>query len=81
MDPSWTGLPPRLAIQALARTGLQFDIDRGIGVVLHMLAGLAIDGRVGITAIGHDSDHAGELYETAAQTIADAAAASRRAGA
>ncbi len=76
VDPDWTGLPPRKAIQAVARTGLQFDIGRGTGVVLHMLAGLAIDGRLGITAIGHDANHAGELYEAAAQAIADAAAAS-----
>jgi hypothetical protein len=73
VDPSWTGLSPRTVIEALARAGLQFDIDRGTGVVLHMFAGLAIDGRLGITAIGHDTDHAGELYDAAARAIAGGA--------
>jgi hypothetical protein len=54
---------------------LQFDIDRGIGVVLHMLAGLAIDGRLGPTAIGHNNGHAAELYQAAAAAMANAAAA------
>ena len=74
VDPSWLGLAPLTAMDAVAEAGLQFDIDRGIGVVLHMLAGLAIDGRVGLTSIGHDADHAGELYQLAATAIADAAA-------
>lgn len=61
-------------MDALAAAGLQFEIDRGTGVVLHLLAGLAMDGRVGLTSIGHDADHAGELYEAAASAIAVAAA-------
>ena len=73
VDPTWTGLAPRAAIAAVADAGLQFDIDRGTGVVLHMLAGLSMDGRLGLTAIGHDTDHAGELHEAAAEAIADAA--------
>lgn len=74
VDPSWLGLAPTTAMDAVAEAGLRFDIDRGTGVVLHMLAGLAIDGRVGLTSIGHDADHAGELYEAAATAIANAAA-------
>lgn len=74
VDASWLGLAPPTAIEAVSAVGLQFNIDRGTGVVLHMLAGLGIDGRVGLTSIGHDADHAGELYEAAATAIADAAA-------
>ena len=42
--------------------GLQFDSATGSGVVLHMLGCLAVDGRFGVTAIGHTADHADELY-------------------
>jgi hypothetical protein len=38
-----------------------------------MLSGLAIDGRLGLTAIGYDNRHAGEVYEAAAASIARAA--------
>ena len=70
VDPRWQGLSPTAVIDAVAAAGVQFDVDEGIGVVLHMLGGLAIDGRLGLTAIGHDDRHAGELYETAARAIA-----------
>jgi len=73
VDPGWLGLAPRAAIDAVADAGLQFDVDRGTGVVLHMLGGLAIDGRLGLTAIGHHAGHAGEIQEAAVAAIADAA--------
>lgn len=71
VDPSWRGREPGTLIDAVAAAGLQFDIDRGTGVVLHMLSGVAIDGRLGLTSIGHDSEHAGELYEATATAIAE----------
>jgi hypothetical protein len=74
VDASWLGLAPRAVIAAVADHGLQFDIDRGTGVVLHMLAGLALDGRLGLTSIGHDADQAAEIYEAAAGAITTAAA-------
>ena len=74
VDPSWIGLSSRTVIDAVADAGLQFDIDQATGIVLHMLSGLAIDGRLGLTSIGYDTDHAGELYEAAARVIAEAAA-------
>ena len=40
-----------------------FDPERGTGVVLHMLACLAVDGRFGATAIGTNPAHADELFE------------------
>ncbi len=73
VDPSWRGLAPHTAIAAVADAGVQFDIGRGTGVVLHMLTGLAMDGRLGLTAIGHDTDQAAELHDAAAEAIADAA--------
>jgi hypothetical protein len=72
VDPAWHGMPPSAVIDAVAAAGLPFDIERGTGVVLHMLSGLAIDGRLGLTAIGHDDAHAGALYEAAATAIGEA---------
>jgi hypothetical protein len=39
------------------------------GIVLHMLEGLSIDGRFGMTAIGFTPDHAAGLFDIAAATI------------
>ena len=61
VDPAWTGLPARAAIDAVADAGLHFDAERGTGVVLHMLSGLAIDGRLGLTAIGRDRAEGDDL--------------------
>ena len=78
VDPSWVGLPPSVAIDAVAAAGLQFDAGRGVGVVLHMLSGLGIDGRLGLTAIGSDPAHAADQYREAAEAIGRAAAATAR---
>jgi hypothetical protein len=63
VDPRWLGRRPADVIRAVAAAGLQFDRETGTGVVLHMLSGLAIDGRVGLTAIGRNRSHAARLYE------------------
>ena len=63
VDPAWTGRPPSSVIEAVRDAGLQFDHRLGTGVVLHMLACLAVDGRFGATAIGRSRAHADELYE------------------
>jgi len=73
VDPSWIGLPPSIVIDEMKRAGLQYDSDRGSGVVLHMLAGLAIDGRLGLTAIGRNADEAGHIYDAATEIVADCA--------
>ena len=52
VDPAWKGVPPRSVIDEVAAAGLQLDPATGTGVVLHMLSCLAIDGRLGLTAIG-----------------------------
>ena len=57
-------------IRAVSDAGLQFDRRSGTGVVLHMLSCLAIDGRLGLTAIGLSPDHARSLYDDTARTIA-----------
>ncbi|WP_404386654.1 peptide ligase PGM1-related protein [Knoellia locipacati] len=62
LDPAWLGMPPEQAIDAVDAAGLAFDPARGTGVVLHMLGGLAIDGRVGVVAIGGTRQEAETLY-------------------
>jgi hypothetical protein len=73
VDPSWKGLAPSAVIEEVAAAGLQHQPDSGVGVVLHMLSCLAIDGRMGLTAIGRSPEHAAELYEAASAAIARAA--------
>lgn len=74
VDPAWTGLPPREAIRAVTSSDLGFDPARGTGVVLHMLSGLSIDGRLGLTAIGHDPEEAEELHAATQDALGMAAA-------
>lgn len=72
VDPEWVDLPATEVIDAVAAAGLQFESATGTGVVLHMLSGLTIDGRLGLTAIGADPAHADHLYERAARAISQA---------
>ena len=60
---SWIGLPPADVIDAVAAAGLQFDHGTGTGVVLHMLSGLAIDGRFGFTAIATTPEEAEAMQQ------------------
>jgi hypothetical protein len=70
VDPTWLGLPPASVVAAVADAGLQFDPETGTGVVLHMLSGLAIDGRFGLTAIGETLEEATRLHEATRATVA-----------
>ena len=69
VDDAWLGLSPAKVIQGVAEAGLQFDYRTGSGVVLHMLSALAIDGRLGLTAIGRSPEEAEELYERSAAAV------------
>jgi hypothetical protein len=71
---TWLGLEPTDVIDWVARAGLQFDPSTKVGSVLHMLSGLAIDGRFGVTAIGRTRTEADGIYEgvkAAVQRLAD----------
>lgn len=61
LDAHWLGLPVRRVIEAVHSAGSAFDRRTGTGVVLHMLSGIAIDGRFGLTAIGRSVEEAGEM--------------------
>lgn len=76
VDPAWLGLPAADVIETLAAAGLQFDHRTGTGVVLHMLSGLAIDGRFGLTAIAPTVDDAVAM-EAATSDAIDALVATR----
>ena len=78
IDPAWFGLPVTAVIDAVANAGIGFDHRTGTGVVLHMLSGLAIDGRIGLTAIDRTPEDADRLQ--AATRAAIDAAVSRAAG-
>ncbi|WP_210529475.1 peptide ligase PGM1-related protein [Rubellimicrobium arenae] len=69
MDPAWVGLPPAQVIGRVREAGLQFDPESGIGVVLLMLSGLAIDGRFAAVAIGHDAAEAEALMSGIAAAV------------
>ena len=58
---SWRELDSGEVLRAVRDAGLEFDADRGTGVVLHMLSCLAIDGRFGLVAIGRSAGEATEL--------------------
>ena len=69
LDERWMALTPSDAIAALERAELCYDRDTRVGVVPHMLPGLAIDGRIGATAIGRTADEAAELLAAFASAI------------
>ena len=69
VNPAWLGVPPAAVLKAVGQRGLHIDPERGTGVVLHGLAGLGVDGRFGLTAIGRDADHADELFDAARAAV------------
>ncbi len=71
LNPGWQGRPPAAVLKAVGDRGLHLDPERGTGVVLHMLSCLAVDGRFGLTAIGHDADHAAELFDRTRTAVED----------
>jgi len=74
VDESWLGLPPANVIRAVRNAGFQFDPTTGTGTVLHMLSGLAIDGRFGLTAIAPTPTEAETMFEGVRSAVADLAA-------
>jgi hypothetical protein len=69
VDERWLGLLPGEVIAAVREAGLQFDPATGVGTVLHMLAGLGVDGRIGVTAIAHTPAEADAMYDAVRTAI------------
>jgi hypothetical protein len=55
------------------RHGLHFDQAHQTGIVLHMLASLAENGRIGATAVGDTPDHAERLFARLQTVLAEEA--------
>lgn len=72
VDPVWTELDPVRLLAAFERGGLLFDQRTGAGIVPHMLACLAIDGRFGVTAIAATPVEAQALFDRARAVTATA---------
>ena len=75
LHPSLAERSPQSVIDAVREAGLQFDTGTGTGAVLHMLGCLAVDGRLGLTAIGRTPEHAEELYSEILAAVLPAGAA------
>ncbi len=75
--PAWQGRSADDVIDAVRSAGLEFDTRSGTGTILHMLNGLDIDGRVGLTSIGRTPAEAERLHETASAAIAHPAVVTR----
>jgi PGM1 C-terminal domain len=73
VDPAWTDLPPQRVVDAVTAAGLRFDRRTGSGVVLHMMSGLEIDGRFGLTAIAPTSVAAAHLLDRTRECVDQAA--------
>ena len=59
---AWRGRSPSSVVAAIDAARLGFDPVTRVGVLLHMLTGLAIDGRIGLTAIGSSRRQASEYF-------------------
>jgi len=79
VDPAWQGLSPASVIRAVRETGVMFDPATRTGVILHMLAGLAIDGRFGLTAIA-EATEAADAMQAEVKAAVDRLAATSGSG-
>jgi len=70
LDPAWLGLHPARVIEGVRAAGLEFDPGRRVGVVLHMLSCLKVDGRLGLTAIARTPAEADHLYAATVRAVA-----------
>ena len=61
VDNAWIGRGPADVVERLREAGLAFNRSSATGVVPHLLDCLAVDGRMGYTAIGRDAAHVAEL--------------------
>jgi hypothetical protein len=66
---AWRGRSPSTVMAAIDEAGLGFNPDTRVGVLLHMLSGLAIDGRIGLTAIATSRHQASQLFASAVDTL------------
>ena len=68
-DPAWRALDPVAVRRSIVEAGLGFDLARRAGVVPHMLSGIPIDGRFGLTAIADSAEQAQVLHDAVRPTV------------
>jgi hypothetical protein len=73
LEDGWQSLTEEVAVGAIRNAGLSFKPANKVGVVLHMLSCLGIDGRCGIIAIAHTADEAESLRSQARAALNAAA--------
>jgi hypothetical protein len=71
---AYRGLTPDDLFDVVARRGLHFDDARQTGVVFHMLAALAEEGWLGLTAVGDSPAEADRRYREAIEVLDEEAA-------
>ena len=74
-NPAYKDLTPDDLFDIVARRGLHFDHARQIGVVFHMMAALAEEGWIGMTAVGDSAADADRIYHEAIAVLDEEAAA------
>jgi PGM1 C-terminal domain len=72
---AFRGLTPDDLFDIVARRGLHFDHARQTGVVFHMMAALAEEGWLGLTAVGDSPADADKIYREAVAVLDDEAQA------
>jgi hypothetical protein len=73
-NPAYRDLTPDDLFDIVARRGLHFDHSRQTGVVFHMLAALAEEGWMGLTAVGDSAADADRVYREAIAVLDEEAA-------
>jgi PGM1 C-terminal domain len=74
-NPAYRDLTPDDLFDIAARRALHFDAARQTGVVFHMLAALAQEGWMGMTAVGDSAADADRVYREAVTVLDEEAAA------
>jgi hypothetical protein len=72
---AYQSLTPDDLLDVVAERQLGWDSHTESGVVLHMVSALAVAGRIGLTAIGNDLEHARGLYYQVKRALDETAGA------
>lgn len=76
--PEYASLTPDDLLDLIPGSGLTWDSAREVGLAFHMISGLAVAGRVGVTAIGDSPDEAEEYLQRAGDVLDHACGGSPR---
>lgn len=75
--PEYASLTPDDLLDMIPSHGLTWDGVREVGVAFHMMSGLAVAGRVGVTAIGDNETEADEHFQRATSVLDHASGRTR----